>query len=149
MILRYRHLKHYPAAFHKLTNLEVAEFEALLADIQPHYHEYERRRLLRAGRVRAVGGGGKYDMELCDRMLLTLVWLEQHPNQEILGYFFGISQPTVWRYIQRVQMALEQAGYEALLHPDPGRKQRRDLAALLEEIPELLVVISDFAQDRR
>ena len=144
MILRYEHLIKFPTVFYKLTGLTITEFDTLLADISPTYSEAERLRLSRPDRIRAIGGGDHSDMALCDKVLLTLVWQQQYPKQEVLGYFFGISQPTVWRNIQQIQPVLVRAGYENLSQPDPGRKRRRDLAALLAEMPELVFVISKY-----
>jgi len=145
MILRYEHLIKFPTTFQKLTGLDVARFDALLAEISPYYSEAERQRLSRPDRIRAIGGGDHSDMDLCDKVLLTLIWQQQYPKQEVLGYFFGISQPTVWRNIRQVQPVLEQAEYRDLCQPDPGRKRRRDLASLLAEIPELVFVISRYS----
>lgn len=143
MILRYNHLKGHPVAFLKLTGLEVATFDNLLTAIQPCYLEAERQRRNRPDRQRAIGGGDHHDLEVGDQILLTLIWLRLYPKQQVLADFFGISQPSVWRYLQRLVPLLEQSGHDLPCSPDPGRKRRRELGALLVEIPELVTVIGE------
>ncbi len=143
MILRYHYLKGHPIAFRKLTGLEVARFDSLLTAIVPSYHEAERQRRSWPERQRAIGGGDHSDLEVRDQVLMTLIWLQQYPKQQVLASCFGVSQPTVWRCIQRVVPVLDRTGYHGTHPPDPGRKQRRNLAALLGEVPELLPVIEE------
>ncbi len=143
MILRYEYLRRHPAAFRKLTGLDVARFEALLGEVLPRYDEAERQRRSRAQRQRAIGGGDHSDLDVCDQALLTLIWFHLYPKQQVLADFFGVSQPTVWRYIQRIAPLLDQMGTSLTPSPDPGRKQRRTLADLLCDVPELLPMIAD------
>src|SRR5260221_4638431 len=102
MILRYQTLKRYPGVFVKVTGLMPSEFDNLLAKIEPCYNEAEYQRRNRADRRRAIGGGDRSDLDLRDKLLLTLIWLNVYPRQDVLGRFFGISQPTVWRCTQRI-----------------------------------------------
>ena len=81
-----------------------------------------------------------------DQILLTVVWLRQYPIQEVLGYLFGVSDSTVSRVIQRVLPRLEQAGRDTMRLPDPGKKRRRTLDALLAALPEVVVIIDSFEQ---
>ncbi|MFC1960469.1 transposase family protein, partial [Chloroflexota bacterium] len=53
---------------------------------------------------------------------------------------------TVSRLIRRVLPVLEQAGRDTMRMPDPGRKRRRQLDELLQDTPELVVVIDTFEQ---
>lgn len=66
---------------------------------------------------------------------------------EVLGFLFGLSPPTVGRIIQRVLPLLEAAGRDTMRMPDPGKKRRRTLDALLGETPELAVIIDSFEQE--
>jgi hypothetical protein len=77
---------------------------------------------------------------------LTEIGRRQYPTQDVLGYFFGISQATVSRYLQTVLPILETAGRDRMRMPDPGRKRRRQLDALLKDMPEIMVVIDSFEQ---
>lgn len=146
MIMRYRTLSQYPAIFLKMTGRRLGEFDQLVADLMPPLVEGERRRRERAGRKRAIGGGRQSALDERDQLLLTVVWLRQYPTHEGLGYLLGVHPPTVGRYLERVLPLLEQAGRDPMRKPDPGRKRRRKLDALLADTPELAVVIDRFEQ---
>ena len=90
-----------------MTGLRVGEFNALAKDVLPQFEVAEGRRLARPTRQRAVGGGEKAHLNNRDQLLLTVVWLRQYPTHDVLGYFFGVSQPTVGRYIERILPLLE------------------------------------------
>jgi hypothetical protein len=144
--MRYKTLTHYPAIFLKMTGLHVEEFDQLLKDVQPRFEAAEIERLTRRERQRGLGGGRESELGQRDQILLTVVWLRQYPTHDVLGYLFGISQPTTGRYIRRVLPLLEQAGKDTMRMPDPGRKRRRSLDELLHDTPELAVVLDSFEQ---
>jgi hypothetical protein len=146
MIMRYQYLNRYPQVFAKMTGLRLDEFEELLTDVQPRFGEAEMARLDRPGRQRALGGGRSSELDGRDQVLLTVIWLRQYPTHEVLGYLFGVSDSTVSRVIARVLPLLEQAGRDTMRMPDPGRKRRRDLDALLHDTPELAVIVDSFEQ---
>lgn len=124
-----------------MTGLCLTEFDELVKDILPGYAAAEKKRLGRPDRQRAVGGGPGFELEAQDRILLTIVWLRQYPTLEVLGGLFGVSDTTAGRYIQRILPLLETAGRDTMRMPDPGRKRRRHLAGLLQETPELAMII--------
>jgi hypothetical protein len=132
--------------FQATTGLCLAEFEALLATILPHYRAAEQQRLNRPDRQRAVGGGPDFGLEAQDQILLTIIWLRHYPTLEALGALFGVSDTTAGRYIRRILPLLEKAGQDTMRRPDPGRKQRRQLADLLQDWPELALIIDAFGQ---
>ena len=146
MIMRYEYLKQHPIVFLKMTGLRVNEFDALIDDVLPQFVQAEYKRLERANRQRQIGGGRNSDMDGGDQILLTVVWLRVYPTHEVLGYLLGVSDSTVSRIIQRVLPILEQAGRDRMRLPDPGRKRRRSLDQLLQDTPELAVVIDSFEQ---
>ncbi len=75
-----------------------------------------------------------------------MIWLRVYPIYEVLAYLFGVSDTTVGRVIARVLPVLEASGRDTMRMPDPGRKRRRSLDALLADTPELAVVIDTFEQ---
>jgi hypothetical protein len=85
-------------------------------------------------------------LELRDHVLLTVIWLRLYPIHEVLGYLFGVSDSTVSRLIERVLPVLEQSGRDGMRLPDPGKKRRRQLPDLLNDIPELSVIVDSFEQ---
>lgn len=146
MIMRYIHLSQHPNVFYSVTGLRVAEFDELLVEVLPQYAAHEQQRLERPDRQRAIGAGHPFELKDHDHILLTVVWLRVYPTHEVLGYLFGVSDSTVSRLIQRVLPVLEAAGRDTMRLPDPGKKQRRTLDDLLQDTPELAVVIDSFEQ---
>jgi hypothetical protein len=146
MILRYARLSRQPGVFRSLTGLRVAEFDTLVADLRPAYAAGERERLQRPGRQRAIGAGHPFALAPRDQLLLAVVWLRVYPTHEVLGYLFGVSDTTVTRLIACWLPLLAAAGRDTMRLPDPGRKRRRHLDALLADTPELAVIIDSFEQ---
>jgi hypothetical protein len=146
MILRYQRLSRYPRVFQSMTGLPLALFTELWADLQPRLRAAHQQRLQRATRTRAIGAGHPFDLDLRDQVLLTVVWLRQYTTHETLAYLFGISNSTVSRIMERVLPTLEAAGCDTMRLPDPGKKHRRTLDALLHDTPDLLVMIDTFEQ---
>ena len=144
--MRYRYLTKYPTVFLKMTGLRVDEFDGLLAEVLAQWQQVEEQRLYREQRQRQAGGGRSSELTGGDQVLLTVVWLRVYPTHEVLGYLFGVSDSTASRVIARVLPLLEQAGRDSMRMPDPGRKRRHSLDALLSDTPELVLVSDSFEQ---
>ena len=145
-MISYSNLIQHGTVFLKMTGLRVIEFEQLLSAVLPQFEAAEARRLERADRQRALGGGDRPELVAREQILLTVIWLRLYPTHDVLGYLFGVSQPTVGRYLAHVLPVLEQAGRDTMRMPDPGRKRRRRLPELLGDIPDLAVVVDSFEQ---
>jgi hypothetical protein len=153
MILRYKLLSQHPRVFQSMTGLRLPEFEELVQEVLPlhtqayrHHLEAQRQQRRQPPRVRAVGGGPAFTLEARDQILLVIVWLRQYPTHEVLAYLFGVSDSSVSRLVERVLPLLEQSGRDTMRMPDPGKKHRRTLDALLQETPQLAVLIDSFEQ---
>src|SRR5262245_55355851 len=146
MILRREHLGQHPSVFRSLTGLTVEAFDQLVPALCAAFAADRRRRLDRPDRRRAVGGGDDFDLAVADQFLLTVVWLRHYPTQECLGYLFGVSDSTALRAVRRCLPVLEQSGKDTMRLPDPGKGHRRDLPALLQQTPELAVIVDTFEQ---
>ena len=146
MICRYQELHQHETVFKALTGLRVAEFKQLVADLLPEYEQAQQKRLSRPERKRAIGGGRNFALDGRDQILLSVIWLRKYPTQEVLGYLFGVSDTTAGRVPTRLVPLLEAAGRDTMRMPDPGRQKRRQLADLLADTPELVVVIDTFEQ---
>ncbi len=146
MILHYERLSRFPAVFKSMTGLHVDQFDDLLADVLPRYHAAERARHTRPARQRAIGAGHPFELAPRNQILLSVIWLRLYPTHEVLGSLLGVSDTTAGRAISRVLPLLEASGRDTMRMPDPGRKRRRSLDALLTDTPELVVVIDTFEQ---
>ena len=146
MILRYERLQRFPTVFKSMTGLQTAHFDDLVSDMLPRFHAAEQARLDHPARKRAIGGGPSFDLDPHNQFLLTVIWLRLYPIHEVLAYLFGVSDSTVSRVIARVLPLLEASGKDTMRMPDPGRKRRRSLDALLSATPDLVVVIDTFEQ---
>lgn len=150
MILRYSRFSRAPEVFLCLTGLRVAAFDALVAEVLPRYGASEQQRLQRPARQRARGAGHPFALAPRDQLLLTVVWLRAYPTHEVLGYRFAVSDSTVTRTSARWLPLLAAAGRDRVPAgcrlPDPGRKHRRHLDALLADTPALAVIIDTFEQ---
>src|SRR5947207_6351503 len=145
-MISYARLSRNPKVFQIMTGLRVSEFDQLLDDLAPSYGQAEQQRLSHAKRQRAIGGGADFALVYRDQVLLTVIWLRVYPTHEVLAFLFGVSDSSVSRYIARLLPMLEAAGQDTMRMPDPGKKHRRPLDALLQELPELNVVIDSFEQ---
>ncbi|MEA3376277.1 MAG: transposase family protein [Chloroflexota bacterium] len=144
MFMRYEYLSDHPRVFRSMTGLTVSEFDQSVVEVEPFYAATERKRLARPDRVRAPGAGHPFSLGYRDSLLMTLIWLRQYPVGEVLGYFFGVSEPTARRTVGRMLPALEAAGRVTFRWPN--RKQGRSLPEILDECPEVAVVIDTFEQ---
>lgn len=145
-MITYHHLKQHPHVFLRMTGLRVPEFDALLLELLPTVRTLREARLDRANRQRGLGGGLKPQLAGREQVLLTVIWLRLYPTHDVLGYLFGISQPTVGRYLRQIVPLLNAHGQDHMRMPDPGRKRRVQLPDLLAAIPELAVVVDTFEQ---
>jgi hypothetical protein len=146
MIARLGHLRQHPPVFRSLTGLSVGVFDALVADVLPAVDEAEFVRRSRPDRDRAVGAGHPFTLAPADRLLLAVVWLRVYPTHAVLAYLFGVSETSARRVLTRTLPVLARAGKDTMRMPDPGKHARRDLPALLQDVPAVAVLVDTFEQ---
>lgn len=147
MKFNYNHLRRYPNVFRQLTGLTLAEFDELTKRVLNLYEAQRYKRLKRDDRKREFGGGNKPELDPTHQLLVTVIWLRLYWTHELLGFFFGVSQPTVGRYINQILPILEQHGLDSMRQPIISRKKRSSqLGEVLEIVPELQIVIDSFEQ---
>jgi len=137
MLLRSSYLSRKPAIFKTMTGLTVALFDELVWDLRPALAQTRSVAQDRPGRQRAVGGGRHCRLPEREEILLTVIWLLHYLTQEALGYFFGVSDSTAKRAIERVLPVLERLGRDTMRQPPPSRRQRYGVAEALHAYPEL------------
>src|SRR4051812_24038198 len=130
MMMKYVYLSGYAQIFLSMTGLRVEEFDRLVDDIRPLFVGAEVERLSRPDRQQAMGGGVAPALSLRDQVLLSVINLRQYPTQDVLGYFFGVSQASVSRILQRILPLLAADGPDRMRRSDPGRQRPRRLGAM-------------------
>jgi len=161
-VLRVEKLKSRVRSFERLVGLNPAEFDQLLSELEPLWKQAHHRSLIRAGRVRRIGAGNTFKLDLSQRLLVTLLYLRQYFTLHVLGILFDLDAANVCRNIHALLPVLEQA-LPAPLRPrtlqakpdevpsQGGRKPRkiRSLDEFLEVFPELTDVIVDGTEQPR
>jgi hypothetical protein len=146
MIFQYRHLHRNQSLFRAMTGLTVAEFDAYIEPLCVTLATANRQRLEKRARQRAVGGGADYELDWRDQLLLTIIWLRRFPTYEVLGYYFGCSDSSAWRTVQRVLPVLEASGDERMRRERDRRARGYRLEELLQQTPELALIVDSFEQ---
>ena len=121
-----------------LTGLNAAEFWSLFAAIEQAYAQYERERLGRPDRKRAVGAGHPFGHSLLLRVLACLCYLRLHLTQELTGLWFGMRQSDISRDLRRLLPLLQQHLPVPVLLP---------LASEEVDLEELRTAIQGFLED--
>ncbi|WP_264778887.1 transposase [Deinococcus aetherius] len=160
--MRLDKLKSRARSFERLVGLTPEEFERLLSKLEPLWEQAHRRSLLGAGRVRRIGAGNTFKLDLSQRLFVTLLYLRQYFTMHVLGILFDLDAANVCRNIHGLLPVLEQALPAPLrsrtLQAKPDevagnqtKKPRkiRSLEEFLEVFPELTDVIVDGTEQPR
>ena len=131
-----------PRLLRALTSLDAGEFARLLVAFE-QVQQAARSECNRLGekRQRAPGATGNPGVLAtpAQRLFFVLFYFKCYPLQEVMGVLFGLSQPQVCLWIGALTPLVSQAlGRELLL---PARRPV-DLTRLLEEVPELRVLLT-------
>ena len=134
------HVLSTPRLAKAATGLTVAEFETLAQVFAALWVQPLRRRTAAGGaRQRRPGGGCKGQLSDPRRKLVfILFYLRVYPTQDVMGLFFGLSQPQVCAWVHRLTPLLQKAlGREVHL---PARAPAR-LHQVLARCPDLAFVL--------
>lgn len=102
-MLNYGVLSKKPLIFKNFTGLEVPEFDALNSKIIEKYDEYEKKRLARENRKRAIGAGHPFKLSLTDRILTLLLYYHLYLSSTLLGYLVDLGQTNVLKDIRNLE----------------------------------------------
>lgn len=102
----YQRLRRTPTTFRQFTGLSVAEFDKLLAELEPALAERAARKRRSKLRQRKTGGGRKAKLPLADRLFVVLTYYRAYVTQAFLGGLFGVDAGTVCRWVKRIGLAL-------------------------------------------
>jgi hypothetical protein len=135
-------LEKKPRVFKSIAGVTLAEFEDLYRKFAPEWDKAECKRLNRAERQRAIGGGRHYALALREMLLMTLVWLRLYLSLDALGFLFGVDKATASRNTRRALRVLCRLGDTTLGWPEPPKRgQGKSIEQALHEYPDLLAII--------
>jgi len=102
-------LQEKPVLIKVFMGLPEKVFWQLVADLRVKMPEYERERLARPDRQRAVGGGRDFDLPLTIRVALVLTYLRLHISQQAVACMYqDATQPDVSRELRRLLPLMKQ-----------------------------------------
>jgi hypothetical protein len=140
-MLSYKQIKNKPRILGSLTGLTPVAFDQLVKSFSQAYEQElaQNDKQREQPRQRQRGGGRKATLESSDdKLLFILFYFKLYPIQELLGFFFGLSQAQANFWIHSLTPLLNQAlGYEQQL---PARKTR-EIEQVLAACPELEFII--------
>lgn len=106
-MLTYEKLQRKPKQFQAFTGVTLAQFAEILKVIRPVYAEFEKERLTRTERKRKIGGGRNFNLNLENRLMVTLMYFRLYVSYALLGYLFNLDGTNIGREInQRMLPAL-------------------------------------------
>lgn len=136
-------LRNKPEKCHAFTGLTPAEFDTVLAAVEPLYRSVQAERRDPSSRRRAIGAGHPFTLSVSDRLLMTLIYWRVYLTQGLLGFLFDLDDSNVSREIRRMRQVLLQVlpvpSRDTNLIPSPiANTSRRSstLQELLEQHPE-------------
>ena len=92
-------LKKSPQTFRRLTGIGPDEFTNLLSKLAPLYEAWNAERLSKKTRQRKVVAGGKFHLDMEDRLLMLLIYYRCYITHAFLGFLFQIDDSNVGRNI--------------------------------------------------
>src|SRR5215475_2594834 len=95
-----------PPAFKRACGVSRKTFFVMVEMLQPHLNRQGKR-------------GGQNSLSVADQLLIALQYWREYRTQFHIGLDFGVSESTVCRIIEKVEMLLVQSGRFRL----PGKRQ--------------------------
>jgi len=147
-MLTYERLRQRPKHFLSFVGLSVEQFDSYYMEVEKAYASYNRKRLDRIDRKRAIGAGGKFKLSLKDRMVMSLMWIRLYVSYSILGYMFDLDESNVYRNIKMLLPLLrDHLPLPERLRPDLGKIE--SIGELQRYYPELLSIVDATEQPVR
>jgi len=105
-MLTVKKLRRKPKHFHNFTGLTPERFDELLTAVEPLYEQAQEERLFTPNRLRARGAGRNFDLELPERLLMSLMYFRLYVTQALLSYLFDLDASNVNREINGRMLAV-------------------------------------------
>jgi len=140
MMTIYDKLRRRPAAFRNLTGLSVEEFDTLYEELADKIDRYDESRLNRKDRERAIGGGGQYQHDARNRLLMAMIWLRIYPTYEVLGFLFDLHKSNIGRNLETLLAVLRDVLGDEIQWPDKTRRKHK-MDAFMHDFPEVVAIV--------
>ena len=136
----YDKLAKKPNLFIRCTGLTVSEFDLVAERLAKKYPKAEQKRLSKRSRVRGIGAGRRWKLDLKNRFLLVLFYYRTYATQDLLAMVFQMGQASVSRSMGTLEPSIRQC------LPLPSKiysniKATRTLDDLEEIIPGMTALI--------
>ncbi len=105
-MLAVKKLRRKPKHFHNFTGLTPQQFDELLLALEPIYEQAEQERLENPDRLRSRGAGRNFNLELPERLLMSLMYFRLYVTQALLGYLFDLDTSNVSREVNGRMLAV-------------------------------------------
>lgn len=102
----YEKLCRKPLLFRMFTGLSAAEFDQLVADLEPVWLARKAKRAAGRPRQRKPGAGRPVKLLFTERLLMVLLYDRVYVPQEFVGFLFGVDKGTVSRGVQELGLCM-------------------------------------------
>ncbi len=99
-MLQVSKLRRRPRHFHSFTGLSIAEFDRLLAELQPAYQTHQEQCRTASALKRKPGAGRPGSLALPERLLMGLIYLRLYMSQSLIAFLFDMDQSNVCRELK-------------------------------------------------
>lgn len=123
------------ARFQRYIGLNFKQLDLLVMKIRILWDKAEYERLNRPNRMRRIGGGRLYTLELLkEQVITTLLYYKLHFTQEFLGDLVGIDQSNVSRLLRKMLPLIEEAADPELKNYLAQAKEDCEKIATFEQL---------------
>jgi hypothetical protein len=119
-LLTYRKIKKRPTTFNRLFGVSVDQFEEILEKVTPVWEQKVIKNYKRPGR--------HHKLELCDRVLMLLLYYRTYTTQIFIGFLFNLDDSRVCRLIRVLEPILA-----SVIHLEKSKKLSQ------EEVESLMI----------
>ena len=144
-MLKYSQVAKNPKLFRSVTGLYLKEFNCLYSEIEERYGAAESKRLAKTDRRRKIGAGRRFQLDLKDRVMMTLMYHRMHTSHDILGLLFNLDNSNVYRNITYLEpMIKSHISIPARKYPNAGKSIT--IKGLLANFPEFRAATNSVRQ---
>ncbi len=108
-MLTYKKLSKKPKFFFSITGITVSQFDVILRDVRKQYLRTEKIILSKRKRVRNIGTGRPFDLNMQDKLVMLFVYYRRYLTCELTGHLFVLDQGNISRNIKYLEAAVRKS----------------------------------------